>query len=127
MLIHIRDGIDFQERNTDLAVLENQMVDLKLGDVKICLMSVYRSPNSKTENNSRLNEKIRTLGESDRKMKTQGDYHLLNKLLDQDWASLLEHKDMEDSWTIFKSKRKQAVSAATPIVKIMKGKKKNFH
>ena len=26
-------------------------------------------------------------------------YHLLNKLLDQDSASLLEHKDMEESWT----------------------------
>ena len=43
MLIHIRNGIDFQEQNTDPAVLEIQVVDLKLGDVKICLMSVYRS------------------------------------------------------------------------------------
>ena len=42
MLIHIRDGIDFQDQNTDPAVLEIQIVDLKLGDVKICLMSVYR-------------------------------------------------------------------------------------
>ena len=44
ILIHIRDGIDFQEQNRDPAVLENQIVDLKLGDVKYCLMSVYRSP-----------------------------------------------------------------------------------
>ena len=30
---------------------------------------------------------------------------------------------MEDSWTIFKSKVKQAVSASTPFVKILEGKK----
>ena len=38
MLIHIRVGIDFQEQNTDPVVLETQKVDLKLRDVKICLM-----------------------------------------------------------------------------------------
>ena len=73
MLIHIMDGIDFQKQNTDPAVSESQIVDLKLGDVKICLMSVYRSPNSITEKNSRLSEKITTLGESDRKMIILGD------------------------------------------------------
>ena len=30
---------------------------------------------------------------------------------------------MEDSWTVFKSKVKQAVSASTPFVKILEGKK----
>ena len=75
MLIHISDGIDFQEQNTDPIVLENQIVDLKLGNVKICLMSVYRSPNSTIENNSRLNKKIRTLGESDRKTIRKGDFN----------------------------------------------------
>ena len=75
MLVHIRDVIDFQEQNTDPTVLENQIVDLKLGDVKICHMSVYQSPNSTTEDNSRLNERIRTLGESDRKMIILGDFN----------------------------------------------------
>ena len=75
MLIHIRDGIDFQEQNTDRTVLENQIMDLKLGVVKIFLVSVYRSPNSTTENHSRLNEKIRTLGESNRKMIILGDFN----------------------------------------------------
>ena len=50
------------------------------------------------------------------------DYHLLNILLDQDWASLFEHKDMEENWTIFKSKVKQAVSASTPIERTKKAK-----
>ena len=50
-------------------------MDLKLGDVNVCLMSVYRSPNSTTEDNSKLNEKIRTLGECDRKMIRPGDFN----------------------------------------------------
>ena len=75
MLIHIRDDIDFQEQITGPAVLEIQIVDHKLGDMKRCLMSVYRSPNSTTENNSRLNEKIRTLGESDRKRIILGEFN----------------------------------------------------
>ena len=46
--------------------------------------------------------------------------------MDQDWASLFEYKDMEESWTIFISKVKQAVSASTPFVKILRGKKANL-
>ena len=40
--------------------------------------------------------------------------------MDQDWASLFEHKDMEESWTILKSKVKQAVSASTPVCENLK-------
>ena len=51
------------------------------------------------------------------------DYYLLNILLDQDWASFFEHKDMKESWTIFESKVKHAVCASTPFVKVLRGKK----
>ena len=49
MLINIRDGIDFQEQNSDPAVLENQIVDLKLVDVKYdsCQFTEARTPQPK--------------------------------------------------------------------------------
>ena len=96
-LIHIRDGIDIQEQNNDSAVLENQIVDLKLGDVKKCLTSVYRSPNSTTEKNFRLNEKIRTLGKSDGQMIILGNF----KYPKINWEEVSCHNEEDSREALF--------------------------
>ena len=97
MLIHIRDGIDIQEQNNDPAVLENQIVDLKLGDVEKCLTSVDRSPNSTTENNSRHNEKKGTLGESDGQMIILGEF----KYPKTNWEEVSCHNEEDSKEALF--------------------------
>ena len=61
ILIYARSTLICQEVSTPLDIIQTAATQVQLSDSSLNVYVVYRSPNSSTENNNKLNELLRTI------------------------------------------------------------------